>query len=104
MVHDPDEVGYVQKSARPEPHTPETCTEEHCSCHLPMGFQIVPNLQLTGREAMVLAWHLFADEGKELDFETIGRKLGVTETRIQQIYTRARAKIRAHAQAHYPEK
>lgn len=85
-------------------HTPLTCEDEHCSCHLGTVFT-PPGLELSGREALVLAWHLFPlKEDEELSFEEIGRKLGVTATRVKQIYQRAGAKIRAYPRAHYPER
>ncbi len=83
-------------------HTPSTCTAEHCSCHLPTVFN-PPNLNLTGREALVLAWHLFPlGDDEELSFEEIGAKLGVTATRVKQIYQRAGAKLRAYPREFYP--
>lgn len=106
---DPDEVGYSQPSqeairrGQALSHTPETCQREHCGCHLPLVFN-PPNLELTSREALVLAWHLFPlRDDEELSFEEIGAKLGVTPTRVKQIYQRAGAKLRAYPRVHYPE-
>lgn len=102
---DPDEVGYVKEpdNPAPKPHTPESCTQEHCSCHLPPVFQ-PPSMSLTSREALVLAWHLFPlGDDEELSFEEIGAKLGVTVTRVRQIYMRAGAKLRAYPNVHYPK-
>ncbi|QEQ93648.1 DNA binding protein [Streptomyces phage Zuko] len=103
---EPDEVGYVTRKPMPlkPTHTPDTCTAEHCSCHLPSVFS-PSNLELTGREALVLAWHLFPlndDSDEELSFEDIGKKLGVRPERARQIYQRAAAKIRAFPRAAYP--
>ena len=105
---DPDEVGYVKPSQMAEErakallHTSETCTAEHCSCHLPTVFN-PPSLNLTAREAFVLAWHLFPlKDDEELSFEDIGKRLGVTPVRVRQIYMRAAAKIRAHGRVWYP--
>lgn len=104
---DPDEVGYRDSrlsDARREAmrHTPETCTKDHCSCHLPMIY-MPPELKLTGREALVLGWHLFPlGEDTELSFEEIGQRLGVTRERVRQIYMRAGAKFRAYPGEHYP--
>lgn len=107
---DPDEVGYVKPSNMAEErakallHTPESCTREHCSCHLPVQFN-PPSLSLTSREVFVFAWHLFTlTDDEELSFEAIGQKLGVSQTRVEQIYKRAAAKLRAHARVHYPLK
>lgn len=106
----PDEVGYRKPSNMAKEralallHTPDTCEREHCSCHLPKFFQ-PPNCELTGREAFVLAWHVFAlddSSDEELSFEAIGQRLGVSQTRVKQIYQRAAAKLRAHARVHYP--
>lgn len=108
----PDEIGYTKPSTMAKEraealrHTPETCEREHCSCHLPKFFQ-PPNCNLTGREAFVLAWHVFAlddNSDEELSFATIGKRLGVSETRVRQIYMRAAAKLRAHTRVHYPAK
>lgn len=107
---DPDDVGFIrpgnmaQERAEALSHTPETCTLEHCSCHLPV-FWNPDALSLTGREALVLAWHLFPlndDSDEELSFEEIGKKLGVSPTRTRQIYMRAAAKLRAYPRDHYP--
>lgn len=99
---DPDEVGYRQDAPKHVPHTPEACPNDHCSCHLPPVFQ-PPSMALTSREALVLAWHLFPlKDDEDLSFEDIGKKLGVTETRVRQIYMRAAAKIRAYERTHYP--
>lgn len=107
---DPDEIGYRKPSnmaaerAAALLHTPETCASEHCSCHLPKFFQ-PPGCELTGREAFVLAWHVFAlddSSDEEMSFEVIGQRLGVSQTRVKQIYQRAAAKLRAHARVHYP--
>lgn len=107
---DPDEVGYRKPSnmaaerAAALLHTPETCEREHCSCHLPPIFN-PPNCSLTAREAFVLAWHLFTlddDSDEELSFAAIGQRLGVSETRVRQIYMRAAAKLRAYPRDHYP--
>jgi hypothetical protein len=104
---DPDEVGYVKPSnmadvrAKALLHTPETCTAERCSCHLPVVFN-PPSCSLTAREAFVLAWHLLTLDDEEESFEDIGQRLGVTPTRVKQIYQRAGAKLRAHARVHYP--
>lgn len=101
---DPDEVGYIKPAPGFVPHKPQDCTEDHCSCHLP-AFRQFPGMGLTGQEAFVLAWHLFALRDDDyLDFPTIARKLGVTPERVKQIYGRAAAKIRAHARVHYPVK
>ncbi len=102
----PDDVGYVHRKPMPlkPTHTPATCTAEHCSCHLPTVFTPA-SLELSGREALVLAWHLFPlndDSDEELSFEEIGAKLGVRPERAKQIYQRAAAKIRAYPRAHYP--
>lgn len=101
---DPDEVGYTRPGAsRPEPHDTTTCQREHCACHLPPLFN-PPGLELTSREALVLAWHLFPlKDDEELSFQQIAGKLGVTETRVRQIYMRAGAKLRAYPRVHYPE-
>lgn len=106
---DPDEVGYTKPTqaaierGKALSHTPETCEREHCGCHLPLMFS-PPNLELTSREALVLAWHLFPlGDDEELSFEQIAAKLGVTVTRVRQIYMRAGAKLRAYPRAHYPE-
>lgn len=105
---DPDEVGYIQPTPvikeGKRTHDPLACEAEHCSCHLPTVFS-PPTLELTGREALVLAWHLFPlndDSDEELSFETIGKKLGVTETRVRQIYMRAGAKLRGYPRDNYP--
>ena len=107
---DPDEVGYVKPSqaaierGKALSHTPDMCRLEHCACHLPTVFS-PPNLELSGREALVLAWHLFPlGDDEELSFEEIGAKLGVTVSRVRQIYMRAGAKIRAYPRSHYPPK
>lgn len=104
---DPDEVGYTSKPAyngQRESHTPETCTAEHCSCHLPLIF-MPPELKLTGREALVLAWHLFPlGEDTDLTFEEIGKKLGVMPAQARRIYMKAGAKLRAYPRDHYPPK
>lgn len=105
----PHEVGYISRRpanmaverAEALRHTPESCEAEHCSCHLPAHWQ-PPNLQITAREAMVLTWHLFTSEDEELSFEEIGQRLGVGPTRVQAIYRRAVAKMRAHALVYYP--
>jgi hypothetical protein len=96
-------VGYVHFPSRNHnTHNPSNCRAEHCSCHLPRFFS-PPSLELTGREALVLLWHLFPADGDEgLSFEAIGARLGVMPERIRQIYTRAGNKLRAHARVHYP--
>lgn len=107
VTPDPDEVGYRKPSNMAKEralallHTPDTCTQEDCSCHLPKFFQ-PPGCELTGREAFVLAWHVFTLDDEELSFEVIGQRLGVSPTRVKQIYQRAAAKLRAHARVHYP--
>jgi hypothetical protein len=69
---------------------------------LPAQYRI-PELELTGREAMVLAWHLFppGDED-ELSFQQIGQRLGISQVRVRQIYQKAGAKLRAYPHSHYP--
>ncbi len=106
----PDEVGYtkppqaaIQRGIALS-HTPETCEREHCACHLPLVFS-PPPLELTGREAMVLAWHLFPlGEDDDLSFQEIGAKLGVIPEQARRIYMRAGAKLRAYPRHHYPPK
>lgn len=104
---DPDEVGYVKHPPTPPVHDPQTCALAHCSCHLPLSFALrVPGMGLTAQEAFVLTWHVFPIGSRDEDFLTLaecGKKLGVTEERVRQIFTRAKCKLRAHTRTHYPD-